>query len=294
MFRHGGEAGLDLPPYSIGAEDPARIARADNRVVHGPWMGEYQESDFVAVVAGDDDVERDVRKMLERLQSDEGGAHPRPAHQLEILGDAAVETQPRIRIVRIDELHGVLGDKEAFVIERLLRFLRVAIVPLEDVRSLETQLEATVLIGNQLQRNLRQRHADVARSVDGLVGLGRGGRCLRQAPSGEHQWRLATNLFRELFERGPDLLRDGRSSVEDQIAIAEISALERLVLLHRGDELRKTNRHIEDKVSGVLADVACGRRKSGFRRLALVEVEAAAVGKHEIEIVVAAKDVAPR
>ena len=32
----------------------------------------------------------------------------------------------------------------------------------------------------------------------------------------------------------------------------------------------------------------------GFRRLALVEVEAAAVGKHEIEIVVAAEDVAPR
>ena len=96
-------------------------------------MREYQEPDFVAVVAGDDDVERDVRKMLERLEPDDGGAHPRPAHQLEIFGDAAVEAQPRIRIVRIDELHGVLGDKEAFVIERLLRFLRVAIVTLEDV-----------------------------------------------------------------------------------------------------------------------------------------------------------------
>src|SRR3984957_2029711 len=247
MFRHGGEAGLDLPPYSIGAEDPIRIARVNNRVIHGPWMGEYQKSDFVAVVAGDDDVERDVRKVLERLQSDEGGAHPRPAHELEIFGDAAVKTQPRIRIVRIDELHGVLGDKEAFVIERLLRFLRVAIVTLEDVRSLETQLEASVLIGDQLQCNLRQRHADVARSVDGLMRLGRGGRSFRQAPSGEHQRRLATDLFRELRECGPDFLRDRRGGIEDEIAIAEIGALERYVLLHRGDELRKTDWHIEGK-----------------------------------------------
>src|SRR5277367_5000162 len=217
-------------------------------------MREYQESDFVAVVAGDDDVERDVRKMLERLEPDVRGTHPRPAHQLEIFGDAAVEAQPHIRIVRIDELHGVLGDKEAFVIERLLRFLRVAIVTLEDVRSLETQLEASILIGDQLQRNLRQGHANVARSVDGLMRLRRGGRSLRQAPSGEHQRRLATNLFRELFERGPDLLRDGRGGREDEIAIAEIGALDRLVLLQRSDELRKTDGHIESKVSGVLAD----------------------------------------
>src|ERR1700727_928868 len=100
--------------------------------------------------------------------------------------------------------------------------------------------------------------------------LGRGGSSFRQAPSGEHQWRLATNLFCELLERGPDLRRDRRGRIEDQIAIAEIGALERLVLLHRSDELRKTDRHIEGKVPGVLADVADGRRKSRFRRLAPV------------------------
>src|SRR6202044_4223622 len=103
------------------------------------------------------------------------------------------------------------------------------------------------------------------------------------------QRRLATNLFRELGERGPDLRGDRRGRIEDQIAIAEIGALKRLVPLHGGDELRKTDRHIEGKVSGVLADVADGRRKSGFRRFALIDVKAAAVGKHEIEIVVAAK-----
>jgi hypothetical protein len=99
-------------------------------------MREYQESGFVAVVAGDDDVERDVHKMLECLEPDVGGAHLRPAHQLEIFGDTAAKVPPRLRIVRIDELHGAIGDKEAFVIERLLPFLRVAIVTLEDVGSL--------------------------------------------------------------------------------------------------------------------------------------------------------------
>ena len=69
---------------------------------------------------GDDDIERDIGKMLQRFKPDVRGAHPRAAHQLEVVRNAAVEAQAGIRIRWIDKLDGVIRDQETFVVEGFL------------------------------------------------------------------------------------------------------------------------------------------------------------------------------
>src|SRR6516165_10311684 len=113
-------------------------------------MREDEEPEFISVVSRHHHIERDVGKMLERIETDIGSAHPRAAHQLKVFRDAAVEVQPGIRVVEIDELHGVVGDEEALLIKRLLRFLRLLIVALEDIRSFETQLATAIFVWDEL------------------------------------------------------------------------------------------------------------------------------------------------
>src|SRR3954449_7243401 len=64
-------------------------------------------------------------------------------------------------------------------------------------------------------------------------------------------------------------------------------------LFHGVEELCKADRHVECEVAGMLPDVANGCRKACLRRLAFIDIEAAAVREHQIEIVAAAKDMVP-
>src|SRR6516164_11164521 len=105
------------------------------------------------------------------------------------------------------------------------------------------------------------------------MGLRRGWRRLGHAPAREHQRHFAVHLLREFRERRPDLLRNRCRSVKNHITIAEIGALEILVLFHRSDKLRETDRHVKREVAGMLAYVAYGRSEPRLRRLAFVDIE---------------------
>src|SRR3954449_5282412 len=116
-------------------------------------------------------IERDVRKMLQRLESNVRRADPCPTHQLEVFRDAAIEFQPGIYVREVDELHRVIGDQKAFFVERRFRVLRIVKISLEDVGSDDTKLAATVHVRNKLRGHLRQWNADVAGPLNRLVRL---------------------------------------------------------------------------------------------------------------------------
>ncbi len=167
-------------------------------------------------------------------------------------------------------------------------------ISFQDVGASDAKLTASILVGDEFCCHVRQRHTDIAGAFHRLMRL-KSRRCgFRHTPAGKHQRDLASNVLGEARKCLPNVLWNRCCGVKNQVAITQIRTLESLILSHSGDKLRETDRHVEGKCSALIADVPYRSRKPCLGRLAIVNVEAAAIRKHHIEIVAAAEHMVPR
>ena len=105
---------------------------------------------------------------------------------------------------------------------------------------------------------------------------------------------LAAGRDGKLLQFVPGVLLQARAGIEQHLEAAE----EVLAQLRIGTQIRqqrlKALRHVEIDGRRDLLEVADRRRNRAGQRLALVDVERAAIGQDEAEVVVAAERVVPR
>ena len=83
----------------------------------GGHVGENQKTDLLAIMAGDHDVLGHRCQRTERLDAQAADMHPGARHQLEVLGNPAVELYAFGWIVRIGKTPGITDHVEAFFVE---------------------------------------------------------------------------------------------------------------------------------------------------------------------------------
>ena len=71
-----------------------------------------------SAAAGDHDVQRQRRESRQRRLAQGADMHPGAAGELEVLGDAAVEAQALLGMLRVDERSRIAKAEVAFVVER--------------------------------------------------------------------------------------------------------------------------------------------------------------------------------
>ncbi len=144
----GTQMGLEL-----GARQRAGLRRRED-----------QQADLLAAMAGDDDIGHMRRQRADRTHPQRAHAHPGAAHQLEVLGHAAVEENAALGAGLVEQLGGVADAVEAVGVEGLGGDLGGVAVLGEDVRSAHADLQLAA-VGQQLQLDARQRQADAAGAV---------------------------------------------------------------------------------------------------------------------------------
>ena len=105
---------------------------------------------------------------------------------------------------------------------------------------------------------------------------------------------LPAHLEPQLLQPVPQALRQGCGGIEQQIEALEEFPPQRLVALQVIQQRRKAARHVEIEGGRHLLQVGDRAADQRRHRLALVDVERAAVAQHHVEIVVAAEGVVPR
>jgi hypothetical protein len=90
-------------------------------------VGEHQQTDLFAVVAGDDDVLRNRRERRDRAHAQTADVNPGSRHELEVLRDAAIEHHTAGGVGRIGKASRVADLVEALCIKRC----RAQLGPLE-------------------------------------------------------------------------------------------------------------------------------------------------------------------
>ena len=136
--------------------------RADRRLA-GLDVGEAEQADLVAVLAGHRGIRDQRAEEGERIEAQHAGRDPGAGQQLEILRHPAVEAEALHRVRFVEPFHGVADPVEALVVEGLGGLLRVAVVARRDVRTAEADLRLAAG-GRQLSLQAGDRQADGARS----------------------------------------------------------------------------------------------------------------------------------
>ncbi len=187
---------------------------------------------------------------------------------------------------------GVTRAEETLVVKGLARGLRVAPVARCDVGAAVAHLGLAVH-GHQLQFQARRRHADVAGLHVGAVDSQRERRRLGHAQAGVHHNALTQFALGAFKQRIPHRLRQGGGREEEHLHPAQQVLAQHLIGFHEvGDDL-ETGGHVEVQRGRDLPQVADGLGHGGRGRLALVDVERAAVVDRQAEVVVAAEGVVP-
>src|SRR5216683_6144000 len=107
----------------------------------GTEVRKYQKTYVIAAMAGYDDVLRQRRQRGDPGDAQRADADPGAGIELEILGDAAVEKQSKLRAIRIGEGHGIADPIESVGVERLRGQFRRLPVARRDVGSAHAHLE---------------------------------------------------------------------------------------------------------------------------------------------------------
>ena len=94
---------------------------------------------------------------VEKAGAERADADARPARQLEVLGQAAVEGKTLAEVVPIDETERVPGAVESLLVECLCRKLRLTPISRRDVGAAEARLE---LVADRRELELHPRHRD--------------------------------------------------------------------------------------------------------------------------------------
>ncbi len=231
--------------------------------------------------------------MIEDANPQRPDAHPGAGRELEVLGDAAVEQQALAGIGRVGEFQRVAQLVVALVVERIAGVLILPPVPRRDVRAPEPRFELA-LVRHQLERDPRQRQADIAGPA-GIPGAGkRGRRGLGRAETGDEQDALAGRFGRKRLEFVPALLAQRGAGVEQHLEPGEEVVAQRRVGAELHRQRLEALRHVEIDGRRDLAQIAHGLRHAGRGRIAVVDVERAAIGDDQPEIMVGAERVAPR
>jgi hypothetical protein len=193
---------------------PAAIAHARERSA-GAEIGEDEQADFLAIVAGHDDVLRDGGQQFHRLDAQRANADPRARHQLEIFRHASVEEQAFVRIVGVGEAHRVADHVEALVVEG--RFRQVVALPVagRDIGASNADFEFAA-IRREFQFDAGRRRADVAGAIGLKVTVRGQRRRLGRPPRRHHRDRMARRLARQVCQNVPDILGQCRARVENE------------------------------------------------------------------------------
>ena len=81
-------------------------------------VGDGQDGEVFAVGAGDDQVLHVWRETLEQAEAERADGDPGAGHELEVLGDAAVEAEAEVEVVRVGGDEGVAEAEIAFIVEQ--------------------------------------------------------------------------------------------------------------------------------------------------------------------------------
>ncbi|MCW0416339.1 hypothetical protein NB689_002093 [Xanthomonas sacchari] len=196
-------------------------------------------------------------------------------------------------MLRIDRLERVAGAVEAFLVEGLGGLLRRVPVTRHHVRPAEARFQL-VADRHQLDLAARRRHADVARRIAGAVGKGARRRAFGHAQTGEHADALAAMRLGDALQAVPHFLRQRRGGEEEHAHARQERLAQRRILFQRLRQLFPAARHAQVYGGRDLAQVAQGLLEQRRGRLAVVEVEAAAVVQGDADVVAAAEGVVPR
>ncbi len=258
----------------------------------GVDIGIDQRANLVTVVAGNDNVANVGRKMQDHPRLQRTDADPGSGGELEVLRQPAIEQQALLGLGRVDEGDRVAHPVPAFRVEGRARRLGVAPIAGRDIGAADHGLELPAG-RNQPEVLTRHRQADGSRPAAFPIGAD-GERCSLGRPKpGDHQDALAACRDRHLVERIPEMLREPGRGVEHHRQPAEEGAAELGLAPQMGDQGLIALRHVEIDRRRNVAEVPYRLGGAIGRRLAVVDIERAAIVEHQAHIVVAAEGVVP-
>ena len=263
-----------------------------DQLAEGGRRRPHQGGCVVLVLARDHCImdPRGARRHEVRAQG--ADADPGAGGQLEILGHAPVENQALRRIGLIDEFRRVPKAVEAFLVESLLRLLRIAVIAGHNGRALDPDLQLGP-VRHELQRHARQRQADEADALH-LPVDDRDALRLGRAIHGGDRDALAGLGDGEGLEPIIEIVRQGRAAIADIAQLPEERGAQGVILLHRVGEHGERDRRGAVDCRRHLGEVADRGLEQARKRLALIDVEGAAAMQAGVEVHVGAGNVVPR
>ena len=265
--------------------------RADCRLA-GVLVGEAEQADLVAVLAGYRGVGDQRAEEGEGIEAQHAGRDPGAGQQLEILRHPAVEAEALHRVRLVDPFDGVADFVEAFFVEGLGGLVRIAVIARRDVRAAEADFR---LAAGRRQLGLQPRHgqADGAAPVARPVALDRRRAGFGRAQRRHHRNARAAHPDRQRLDPVPQRLRHAGASVEQIPAVAENVFGEGGIGLQRRDQQVVGAGDVQVLVDPDLAQVAQGRLEPARHRLAFVHPVGAAEAQDHIETEVRREGVVP-
>ena len=121
----------------------------------------------------------------------------------------------------------------------------------------------------------------------------RAGRGLGHAPAGDHQGNLAALGGRHLLDRAPDIGGERRAGVEEHVEVTEIEAAQLRIVPHRLHGERVRDGQVDRQRTGMHPEILQRSLEQLSGRLPVVEIEAAAVRQHHVEVGVAGEHMVP-
>ena len=287
------EEGLHVRmPKHLRHRHAGRCARQPSAVL-GPR--EDQRPHLVAVQPGDHGVPHARIAFAhdacpQRPDADEGAGG-----ELEVLRDAAVETQAALGVPAVEPAHGVPRAVEPFLVEGLRGKFRLTPVARHQVRSPEPDLGlACGGIPHQLGLHTWHRQTQVPGGRVRAHREGAGGCRLGHAQAGDHAHPLPDGGLGMTIQPVPYRLRQAGTGEHHRLAAAEQAVAQRVVGVHRIDQRLEASGDVEVDGGRNLAQVVQGRADALGRGLAVVDVQRATVEQGESHVVAATEHVVPR
>ncbi len=251
-----------------------------------------ERGQVVAIGADDHHVPHPLPQMLEQFGAQRPDAHPGAGRELEILGDAPVEAEALGGIGGIDPGERVAHAEIPLGVEQRTGLPGIAPIARGHVRPAHARLELA-LDRRRLQFHAGDRQADdpgaadIRPAIEGeRPGLGR-------AEAGHPRNAFARRRDRQPVPLVPHLLREAGAGEEDHAQSREQPLPQRGLAPEMRQQRLEALRHVEVDGGRDLAQVLDRRRDRAGQRPPGIDVERAAIGEHQPDIVVAAEGVVP-
>ena len=159
--------------------------------------------------------------------------HPGARRKLEVFGDASVESEAQLGLLRIGEFQRVADAVVAFLVERGPREVVASIVAGCDVGAFHARFELAPG-GNELDLAAGHRQPDDAGAVDRIVHARRHRRRFRRTPRRNERDPAPELGERELLHALPEVLRQRCACVDHEVELTKEVRAQLGVLLEEG------------------------------------------------------------